>query len=68
MPGSRRVILVATAGVILAAGVLVYLVDPAGSRAFPPCPSPWLTGFHCPGCGTLRSLHRLLHGDLAGAL
>jgi hypothetical protein len=26
-----------------------------------------LTGLHCPGCGTLRCLHALLHGDLRQA-
>ncbi|MGA9994581.1 MAG: DUF2752 domain-containing protein, partial [Pyrinomonadaceae bacterium] len=24
-------------------------------------------GLHCPGCGTLRGLHQLLHGNLAAA-
>lgn len=26
-----------------------------------------LTGLYCPGCGTGRGFHKLLHGDLAGA-
>lgn len=47
---------------------MLFRFDPATSRLFPPCPSRWLTGLSCPGCGTLRSLHRLLHGDLAGAV
>lgn len=34
----------------------------------PPCPSLWLTGLFCPGCGTTRALHALVHGDLPGAL
>lgn len=34
----------------------------------PRCPFNWATGYYCPGCGTTRGLHRLLHGDLLGAL
>ena len=26
-----------------------------------------LTGLYCPGCGTLRGLHQLLHGNLIAA-
>lgn len=53
----------------LAGAVLLANVDPtqAGSP-LPPCPSEWLTGLFCPGCGTTRALHALLHLDLAGAL
>ncbi len=32
-----------------------------------PCPFHWLTGLYCPGCGTLRGLHQLFRGSLAGA-
>jgi len=44
--------------------VLVYLYNPATSRLFPPCPLRALTGLSCPGCGSLRALHQLLHGHL----
>ena len=55
--------------VLLAGTVVVVLFrfDPAATRWFPRCPSNLITGYHCPGCGTLRALHALLHGDLAGA-
>lgn len=48
--------------------VALYRFDPAVSSWFPPCPFHALTGLHCPGCGTLRALHRLAHGDVGGAL
>jgi hypothetical protein len=44
-----------------------YRLDPA-QHFFPKCPSLWLTGFKCPGCGTQRALHQLLHGHWAEAL
>ena len=42
--------------------------DPAaGAGRYVMCPFYGFTGLHCPGCGTLRALHRLLHLDLPGA-
>jgi len=56
-------------GVCLACGVvLLFACDPAASAIFPPCPFRALTGLRCPGCGTLRGLHQLLHGNLIAAL
>ena len=50
-----------------AAGVMLALFDPATSRLFPPCPVRYFTGWYCPGCGSLRALHQLLHGNLRSA-
>ena len=47
---------------------LVYAVDPRTPGNYPPCLFLFVTGCYCPGCGTLRALHSLLHGDLSGAL
>lgn len=33
----------------------------------PKCPWYALTGWKCPGCGSQRMIHALLHGDLAAA-
>ena len=46
---------------------MLWLVDPATSGLFPPCPVHYLTGWYCPGCGSLRAIHRLLHGELREA-
>jgi len=43
--------------------VLLWRFDPSTSGLFPPCPLHYLTGLYCPGCGSLRALHALLHGD-----
>jgi uncharacterized protein DUF2752 len=45
----------------------LYRFDPATSGFFPPCPFLFLTGYYCPGCGTLRALHQLLEGNLVRA-
>ncbi|GAA2632355.1 DUF2752 domain-containing protein [Actinomadura fulvescens] len=58
------------AGVLLAAAVAVsYLaaVDPNESGHYPTCPFLALTGYQCPGCGSLRTIHALAHGDLGAA-
>lgn len=46
---------------------LLRLFDPATSGLFPPCPLHALTGLYCPGCGSLRAIHQLLHGNLGAA-
>ncbi|MBC6992418.1 DUF2752 domain-containing protein [Hymenobacter sp. BT491] len=52
------------AGLALAA--LYFRLDPA-RYPFPRCPFYLLTGLYCPGCGTQRALHALLHGRLCQA-
>lgn len=56
----------ATAAVILAAIVLYATFDPA-TNPFPRCIFLQLTGWKCPGCGSQRALHSLLHLDIAKA-
>ena len=52
-----------------AAGFLyLYFVDPLTSPFAPPCLFTAIFGAHCPGCGSLRALHALAHGDLKAAL
>ena len=56
--------------VLAAAGVLLalYLFDPASSVLFPKCPFFLLTGLKCPGCGSQRALHELVHLHIGEAL
>ena len=42
--------------------------DPnAADSPFLPCLFQAFTGLYCPGCGTTRALHALVHGDIATA-
>ena len=52
---------------VLALGVVLHVADPS-QASFPVCPFYALTGLYCPGCGTLRCLHALLHAALRSAL
>ena len=48
--------------------VAVYFVfDPSSTGWFPKCFLYQLTGYKCPGCGSQRMLHAVLHGDMAEA-
>jgi hypothetical protein len=64
----RRVRLAAPVGTAVAAvAVVAYLgaVDPNEPGHYPLCPTRAAFGVDCPGCGSLRALHALAHGDLA---
>lgn len=53
---------------LLAATGYVAAVDPAKPGHYPSCPILLGTGLYCPGCGGLRALHELTHGNVLGAL
>lgn len=54
----------------LASGVLMvaWFVNPGGTAWLPPCPFHVLTGLSCPGCGSTRAMHYLVHGQLVAAM
>lgn len=58
----------AVAVVGLAAVAVVAVVDPNEPGHYPTCPFLALTGQFCPGCGSLRAMHALAHGQLTTAL
>lgn len=52
---------------LLAGAAYLFVFEPGKTGFFPACPFRLLTGFTCPGCGTTRALHQILHGDFAAA-
>jgi len=67
--GKRTKIGLGIAIAIAAVGVLFvfYTLDPAEQPVFPRCPFLLLTGYECPGCGSQRAIHSLLHFDFKAA-
>ena len=52
---------------LIAGGIIFYLFSPEESKFFPQCPFHYLTGLDCPGCGSQRAVHHLLHLDIKNA-
>lgn len=66
---SRRIFkLSLLAAVLLVIALVYYTLDPASSNLFPSCPFYYLTGYKCPGCGSQRAAHALLHLDFRNAM
>ncbi len=63
-----RVKTVSLGVLFLAIAGAVFAFNPEQVSVFPPCLFHRLTGLWCPGCGTTRALHQLLHGNLAAAI
>ncbi len=68
----RQLRLLLPPGLVAAAAAVVVgyvaAVDPNTAGHYPTCPFLVLTGYWCPGCGSLRAIHALAHGDLTTAL
>lgn len=52
---------------LLTASVVLFLFNPEISSFYPRCPLHKYTGLYCPGCGTQRAAHEILHGNIAQA-
>jgi hypothetical protein len=53
---------------IAAAVILFFWLDPSEHIIFPRCVFYAATGYYCPGCGSQRALHSLLHFDINGVV
>ena len=65
----RKWWIIGAVAVIVIAGIAIYSTfDPSTVRFFPRCTFLTLTGLKCPGCGTQRAIHALLHGNFLEAV
>ncbi|WP_158548349.1 DUF2752 domain-containing protein [Marixanthomonas ophiurae] len=61
----KKVLKIGVIFIILASGLLLfYAFNPIEQSFFIPCPFHYLTGLHCPGCGSQRALHQLVHFNM----
>jgi hypothetical protein len=67
---NRWLVYEAWAGMAVFAGLvaLTATISPEQPGHYPMCPFRELTGWYCPGCGSLRALHDLSHGHFETAL
>ena len=57
-----------SAAAVLGVLALVYRFPPTEYSFYPRCPIYLTTHWLCPGCGSTRALHSLLHFDIQAAL
>ena len=48
--------------------VLFFVLNPTEHEIFPRCVFNSVTGYYCPGCGSQRAIHSLLHLNFAGVV
>jgi hypothetical protein len=58
---------VLSSALLMAGAAVLYLFNPAQFGFYPTCLFYKTTGLLCPGCGTLRAAHQLLHGHFEAA-
>lgn len=47
---------------------LYFFLDPSLFQFFPKCPFLFITNLECPGCGSQRAIHQLLHLNFLAAI
>jgi Protein of unknown function (DUF2752) len=63
----RPVVWFLVLAVLIAGAAVLYFFNPAQFGFYPFCFFYKTTGLLCPGCGTLRAMHQLLHGHIGTA-
>jgi len=48
--------------------ILFFVLNPTEHEIFPKCVFNSVTGYYCPGCGSQRAIHSLLHLNFAGVV
>lgn len=67
MLSKRSVVAISIICLAIALAVAYYFFDPVEVSWMPRCIWKVATGTDCPGCGSQRMAHSLMHGDFNGA-
>lgn len=65
--GKRRIVIAFGLVLLVSLAIFYFIVDPEMSHVVPQCVFHRLTGLDCPGCGSQRMIHDLLHADFRRA-
>lgn len=65
--GKRTYLALAVGILAVALATAYYFFDPVEAKWMPKCIWKVATGTDCPGCGSQRMAHALMHGDISGA-
>ena len=58
----KKLILISVAAFFVVTAMFIFFyIDPNVYPFFPKCPFLFVTGLECPGCGSQRAIHQLLH-------
>ena len=60
---NKYIKLIAAFIAVFVLGYLFFKFDPVNNYLFPKCPFYATTGLYCPGCGSQRATHAMLHFD-----
>ena len=63
----RRSTVIAIWSLLAAGAAYLFAFEPGKTGFFPICMFRFFTGFTCPGCGTTRALHQIVHGHFLTA-
>lgn len=63
----KKFVILCASAVAVAALIFLYGSFDPECGFFPACPFKAATGYDCPGCGSQRAIHAILHGRIADA-
>ena len=63
----RRSTVIGIWSLLVAGAAYLFVFEPGKTGLFPVCVFRFVTGYTCPGCGSTRAMHQLLHGHVVAA-
>jgi len=63
----RSILFICCMSILISTSCLIYFYSPTEYTFYPPCILKMVTGLDCPGCGGIRALYNLLHGQFLRA-